>query len=262
MIFFSNGLKDYMDINSVEKTSENKNDLIIQTLRDLSQDAVEKTHRIIESRINKFGVSQPNIKKLAVSGRLQIELPGAKDKNRIRNLLQSTASLEFWDGAHSDWTDEFLELNKAVSKKSNELFSDFIEISDDSLNSLADEARIAYLQEKKINDSINEEEDDEFLSLTSIEDIIKPSVGKAFKRVKQIKKSFLRINSAKFDFAISGNKVSSLTYFSPLPKTTNKVCNESLLTHHAASCLACDIRPALLQKLVSSGNPPPKKPST
>ena len=157
MIFFSNGLKDYMDINSVEKTSENKNDLIIQTLRDLSQDAVEKTHRIIESRINKFGVSQPNIKKLAVSGRLQIELPGAKDKNRIRNLLQSTASLEFWDGAHSDWTDEFLELNKAVSKKSNELFSDFIEISDDSLNSLADEARIAYLQEKKINDSIIEE---------------------------------------------------------------------------------------------------------
>ena len=83
----------------------------------MSQDAVEKTHRIIESRINKFGVSQPNIKKLAVSGRLQIELPGAKDKNRIRNLLQSTASLEFWDGAHSDWTDEFLELNKAVSKK-------------------------------------------------------------------------------------------------------------------------------------------------
>ena len=56
-----------MDINSVEKTSSNKNDLIIQTLRDLSQDAIEKTHRIIESRINKFGVSQPNIKKLAVS---------------------------------------------------------------------------------------------------------------------------------------------------------------------------------------------------
>ena len=43
--------------------------------------------------------------------------------------------------------------NKAFSKKSNELFSDFIEISEDSLNTLADEARLAYLQEKKINDS-------------------------------------------------------------------------------------------------------------
>ena len=63
-------------------------------------------------------------------------------------------------------------------------------------------------------------------------------------------------------FAISGNKVSSLKYFSPLPKTTNKVCTESLLTHQAASCLACDISPALLQKLIFSGNPSPKKPST
>ncbi|MDB0020633.1 protein translocase subunit SecDF [bacterium] len=158
MIFFSNGLKDYMDINSVEKTAANKNDQIIQTLRDLSEDAIQKTHRIIESRINKFGVSQPNIKKLAVSGRLQIELPGAKDKNRIRNLLQSTASLEFWDGAHADWTDEFLELNRAVSKESsNDVESDFIEISQDSLNSLSAIEVESYMNDKKVNDSLLEE---------------------------------------------------------------------------------------------------------
>ena len=175
MIFFSNGLKDYMDINSVEKTSSNKNDLIIQTLRDLSQDAIEKTHRIIESRINKFGVSQPNIKKLAVSGRLQIELPGAKDKNRIRNLLQSTASLEFWDGAHADWTDEFLELNKAVSKNNtNEINSDFLEIPDDSLNSLNEADLATYMKEKKINDSILEEKSIE----KAIEDSIMLADGK------------------------------------------------------------------------------------
>ena len=169
MIFFSNGLKDYMDINSVEKTSANKNDQIIQTLRDLSEDAIQKTHRIIESRINKFGVSQPNIKKLAVSGRLQIELPGAKDKNRIRNLLQSTASLEFWDGAHADWTDEFLELNKAVSKESSDDFeSDFIEISQDSLNSLSAIELESYMNDKKANDSLLEEK--------SLERVIQDSI--------------------------------------------------------------------------------------
>ena len=169
MIFFSNGLKDYMDINSVEKTSANKNDQIIQTLRDLSEDAIQKTHRIIESRINKFGVSQPNIKKLAVSGRLQIELPGAKDKNRIRNLLQSTASLEFWDGAHADWTDEFLELNKAVSKESsNDFESDFIEISQDSLNSLSAIELESYMNDKKANDSLLEEK--------SLERVIQDSI--------------------------------------------------------------------------------------
>jgi SecD/SecF fusion protein len=169
MIFFSNGLKDYMDINSVEKTAANKNDQIIQTLRDLSEDAIQKTHRIIESRINKFGVSQPNIKKLAVSGRLQIELPGAKDKNRIRNLLQSTASLEFWDGAHADWTDEFLELNKAVSKESsNEIETDFIEISEDSLKTLNNVDLASYNNDKKINDSLIEEK--------SIESVFQDSI--------------------------------------------------------------------------------------
>ena len=169
MIFFSNGLKDYMDINSVEKTSANKNDQIIQTLKDLSEDAIQKTHRIIESRINKFGVSQPNIKKLAVSGRLQIELPGAKDKNRIRNLLQSTASLEFWDGAHADWTDEFLELNKAVSKESsNEIETDFLEISEDSLKTLNNVDLASYNIDKKINDSLIEEK--------SIESVFQDSI--------------------------------------------------------------------------------------
>jgi SecD/SecF fusion protein len=169
MIFFSNGLKDYMDINSVEKTAANKNDQIIQTLRDLSEDAIQKTHRIIESRINKFGVSQPNIKKLAVSGRLQIELPGAKDKNRIRNLLQSTASLEFWDGAHADWTDEFLELNKAVSKESSsDVESDFTEISQDSLNSLSAIDLESYMNDKKVNDSLLEEK--------SLERVIQDSI--------------------------------------------------------------------------------------
>ena len=54
------------------------------------------------------------------------------------------------------------------------------------------------------DDDIDNEEDDEFLSLTSIEDIIKPSVDKAFNRIKQIKKSFLRINGAKLEHAISG----------------------------------------------------------
>ena len=63
------------------------------------------------------------------------------------------------------------------------------------------------IDENQDDKSDNEDEDDEFLSLTSIEDIIKPSIDKAFKRIKQIKKGFLRINSAKFDFAISAKPI-------------------------------------------------------
>ena len=58
--------------------------------------------------------------------------------------------------AHSDWTDEFLELNKAVSNNSNEISSEFTELSKDSLNSLSDDDRSVYLKNKKINDSIIE----------------------------------------------------------------------------------------------------------
>ena len=52
---------------------------------------------VLRKRIDKFGVTQPNIQRLGTSGRILIELPGAKDVDRIQNLLQSTAQLEFWE---------------------------------------------------------------------------------------------------------------------------------------------------------------------
>ena len=152
MTFFTVGLKDYLD-----KNSSKNNVNIIAKLREISEDAIEKTHRIIESRINKFGVSQPNIKKLAVSGRLQIELPGAKDKGRIRKLLQSTASLEFWDGAHKDWTNKFVELTKAFSNTANEdTVEQFNELSEDSLSKLSVVDLAIYNEEKASFDSLAE----------------------------------------------------------------------------------------------------------
>ena len=152
MTFFTVGLKDYLDKNSSKNNTE-----IIAKLREISEDAIEKTHRIIESRINKFGVSQPNIKKLAVSGRLQIELPGAKDKSRIRKLLQSTASLEFWDGAHKDWTNKFVELTKAFSNNANEdTVEQFIELTEDSLSKLSVVDLAIYNEEKATFDSLAE----------------------------------------------------------------------------------------------------------
>ncbi len=52
---------------------------------------------VLRKRIDKFGVTQPNIQRLGNSGRILVELPGAKDVERVKNLLQSTAQLEFWD---------------------------------------------------------------------------------------------------------------------------------------------------------------------
>ncbi|MFO7745959.1 MAG: protein translocase subunit SecDF [Psychroflexus sp.] len=60
-------------------------------------ESITSAFEVLRERIDKFGVTQPNIQRLGDSGRILIELPGAKDISRIQNLLQSTAQLEFWD---------------------------------------------------------------------------------------------------------------------------------------------------------------------
>ena len=72
------------------------NDEVKPVIRKKIDDAVLSAFEILRQRIDKFGVTQPNIQRLGSSGRIMVELPGAKDIERIKNLLQSTAQLEFW----------------------------------------------------------------------------------------------------------------------------------------------------------------------
>lgn len=60
-------------------------------------DAIDRSYTILETRINRFGTSQPNIQLLEGTSRIQIELPGVEDQARVRKLLQGTAKLEFWE---------------------------------------------------------------------------------------------------------------------------------------------------------------------
>ncbi len=59
--------------------------------------AIDNAFNILRTRIDRFGVVQPNITQLATKGRILIELPGQKDQKRVRELLQGTANLEFWE---------------------------------------------------------------------------------------------------------------------------------------------------------------------
>ncbi|MGY6562075.1 MAG: protein translocase subunit SecDF [Luteibaculaceae bacterium] len=72
-------------------------DQIIKTLREEANAAIDYTEKILRTRIDKFGVTQPSIQKQQYSGRILVELPGIKDKDRVRKVLQSTANLEFWE---------------------------------------------------------------------------------------------------------------------------------------------------------------------
>jgi SecD/SecF fusion protein len=68
-----------------------------KVIRRKVDESVESAFGVLRKRIDKFGVTQPNIQKLGESGRILVELPGAKDVDRIKKLLQSTAQLEFWE---------------------------------------------------------------------------------------------------------------------------------------------------------------------
>ena len=65
-------------------------------LRSKINESIESAVEVLRRRIDKFGVTQPNIQRLGSSGRILVELPGAKDVERVKELLQSTAQLEFW----------------------------------------------------------------------------------------------------------------------------------------------------------------------
>ena len=81
-----------------DKVSFNTSDEdVISFLQNEADEAVERTYRILRSRIDRFGVSQPVIQKLGNSGRIMVELPGVSDPVSARKLLQASAKLEFWN---------------------------------------------------------------------------------------------------------------------------------------------------------------------
>lgn len=78
-------------------TVNSTNSEVLSMIRIETEDAIDRSFQILRTRIDRFGVTQPNIQQLATSGRILVELPGVKDPKRVRKLLQGTAQLEFWE---------------------------------------------------------------------------------------------------------------------------------------------------------------------
>ncbi len=72
------------------------NEDVVRVLREESESAISNSYNVLRSRIDRFGVANPNIQRIGQTGRILVELPGVKEPERVRKLLQGTASLEFW----------------------------------------------------------------------------------------------------------------------------------------------------------------------
>jgi len=116
-------------------------------------ESIISAFEVLRKRIDKFGVTQPNIQRLGTSGRILVELPGAKDVERVKNLLQSTAQLEFWETYKNEQF--FAFLNQA-----NELVKEI-------------EASSAVAEEEKSSDSAI----DDLLADVEAQDSITPSAA-------------------------------------------------------------------------------------
>ena len=88
-IFSTRDNKDKISIDA-------SNEEVLEFVDGEAKDAIERSFNVLRTRIGLFGAAQPNIQKLTGSDRILVELPGVKNKERVRQLLQGTAKLEFW----------------------------------------------------------------------------------------------------------------------------------------------------------------------
>ncbi len=83
---------------------------ILEIINEEVERAIDRSFNILRTRIDRFGTSQPNIQRLQGTGRIQIELPGVDNPERVRKLLQGVAKLEFWEVAEASENEVFQTL--------------------------------------------------------------------------------------------------------------------------------------------------------
>ncbi|MFZ4785521.1 MAG: protein translocase subunit SecD, partial [Flavobacteriales bacterium] len=146
---------------------------VIKILRAEAEDAINNTENIIRKRIDQFGVTQPNVQKQSLTGRILVELPGVDDRERVRKNLKSTANLEFWDCYfNQEVIQSLISANEKLGKKlAPQLFSsDSLRSQKDSLMNVAladttlntaqqDSIRKFYADNTVIPDSLLSKED-------------------------------------------------------------------------------------------------------
>ncbi len=139
---------EYVKINS-------SNSEVLSFLEKQSEVAIDKSYNILRTRIDKFGVANPNIQKQEGSNRILIELPGVKDPIRVRKLLQGSAKLEFWETYDNTQIFPLLESVNKVLAASQKAAKDTVATTAAKPDSVKKEAgsKLAALNVKKDSSS-------------------------------------------------------------------------------------------------------------
>lgn len=171
-IFATYDLKDKISASS-------KDEQVMEVLQAEINAAIANSFNVLRSRIDRFGVVQPNIQALDVEGRILVELPGVKEPERVRKLLQGSANLEFWPTYKYAEIAPFLET--ADTKVKDLIAAESGEMSVDSLVSdsttLAEEELIAENAEEKVEETEVAEDVTPAVEADSTEDLASKLAG-------------------------------------------------------------------------------------
>lgn len=118
-------------------TPESSDEQVLDVIRKDAESAISNSFNVLRNRIDRFGVTQPSIQKIGNTGRILVELPGVKEPERVRKLLQGTASLEFWTTYYNSEIAPFLnEANARLAETMQENNSSEKEIGNVPTDSL------------------------------------------------------------------------------------------------------------------------------
>ncbi|SFT75816.1 SecD/SecF fusion protein [Algoriphagus locisalis] len=156
---------------------ESSDSEILEIIDNEIENAIERSFNILRTRIDRFGTSQPNIQRIQGSGRIQIELPGVDNQERVRNLLQGVAKLQFWEVAESNEIFAALEsVNSAwvaANQSTAEVAADTV-----STENLTEEDSLKNALEKQLAEIDPSRSGDN--SVSPLFSLLKPNYGLAY----------------------------------------------------------------------------------
>ncbi len=138
--------------------AQSTNAEVIAVIREQAESAVANSFNVLRNRIDRFGVASPNIQRIGNTGRILVELPGVKEPERVRKLLQGTASLEFWTTYENSEVFQYLqEANNIIRDiESAKAEKDIVKVQE--VAQVAETEEEALLAELSAQDSISQDE--------------------------------------------------------------------------------------------------------
>lgn len=121
---------------------DDNNDKVLSEIRKEAKEAINRTYRILRSRIDQFGVAQPNINLEESKGIITVELPGVDDEERVRKYLQASANLQFWEVYKpEELNNSLLAAQTAYDNFVKGISNDTIKAGDTTKNTLAEQLK-------------------------------------------------------------------------------------------------------------------------